>query len=61
MTQTKLIRRGDEHLLIIDDMIAKQLQLKEKTKVEITTVGQSLVITPVRRKPARSEASKNPN
>ena len=57
MTNTenvKLVRRGDELLLVLDESLLRDLQIDTNTLLRITTDGESLVISPV--DPKRREA-----
>ena len=50
MTSTenvKLVRRGDELLLVLDESLLRDLQIDTNTLLRITTDGESLVISPV--------------
>lgn len=43
---TKLTRHGDDWALVIDQPILEQLQIDHETPLEVTTDGQSLIVTP---------------
>lgn len=45
---TKLDRHGDELALVIDRTLLDQLKIDEHTSLEVSTVGETLVISPVR-------------
>ncbi|HEX5447453.1 MAG TPA: hypothetical protein VFW87_26800 [Pirellulales bacterium] len=42
---TKLTRHGDDWALVIDKPVLDQLQIDQETPLEVTTDGQSLIVT----------------
>ena len=50
--KTRLIRIGNSVALILDRPLLEKLGLKEDAEVELSTNGDMLVVTPIR-KPAR--------
>lgn len=41
----KLTRHGEDWAIVIDQPVLDQLQIDHETPLEITTVGQSLIVT----------------
>ena len=41
----KLTRHGDDWALVIDQPVLEQLQIDHETPLEVTTEGQSLIVT----------------
>ena len=54
----KLVKHGNSYALIIDKPIMDLLGITPTTPLEITTDGQRLIITPIRKSGRRS---RNPN
>ena len=50
----KLSKYGNTKALVIDKPILKLLNINENTRLEISTDGQSLIITPIQKGPKKS-------
>ncbi len=54
-----LIRHGNSYALVIDKPILELLQITPDTPLELTTNGDSLVVSPVRDKARQERLDKN--
>jgi len=44
---TKLVRHGDDWALVIDQAVLDRLQIDSETPLQISTDGQTLIVSPV--------------
>ena len=55
----KLTKHGNSHALVIDKAILELLEIDEETWINISTDGESLVLTPIKDEQRRAKVRKS--